>query len=95
MERTAIEGRIKNPGTPSLSSLNSIIIVVPPSLVPSYEFPVVTPLVKPVVEVKTDLNITIDGENIDGIQGEWIIIQEEEKKDGKNTVVIRIERKEI
>ncbi len=51
--------------------------------------------IKPVVEVKTDLNITIDGENIDGIQGEWIIIQEEEKKDGKNTVVIRIERKEI
>tara|TARA_B100000902_G_scaffold294520_1_gene281205 strand:+ start:314 stop:523 length:210 start_codon:yes stop_codon:yes gene_type:complete len=51
--------------------------------------------IEPKVEVKTDLNITIDGENIDGIQGEWIIIQEEEKKDGKNTVVIRIERKEI
>lgn len=51
--------------------------------------------INPVVEVKTDLNITIDGENIDGIQGEWIIIQEEEKKDGKNTVVIRIEKKEI
>ena len=51
--------------------------------------------IKPVVEVKTDLNITIDGENIDRIQGEWIIIQEEEKKDGKNTVIIRIEKKEI
>jgi len=51
--------------------------------------------IEPKVEVKTDLNITIDGENIDGIQGEWIIIQEEDKKDGKNTVVIRIERKEI
>ena len=32
--------------------------------------------VKPNVTVKNDINLTIDGENIDGIQGEWIISSE-------------------
>ena len=29
--------------------------------------------VKPNVEVKNNINLTIDGENIDGLQGEWTI----------------------
>ena len=29
--------------------------------------------VKPNVTVNNDINLTIDGENVDGVQGEWII----------------------
>ena len=31
----------------------------------------------PSVSVKNDINITIDGENLDGAQGEWIITSED------------------
>tara|TARA_B100000497_G_C7600712_1_gene360959 strand:- start:425 stop:643 length:219 start_codon:yes stop_codon:yes gene_type:complete len=51
--------------------------------------------VKPNVTIKNDINLTIDGENIDGIQGEWIITSEEKKEKGKETIVITIEKNKI
>ena len=51
--------------------------------------------VKPTVTVNNDINLTIDGENIDGIQGEWIISSEEKKEKGKDIVIITIEKNEI
>ena len=37
--------------------------------------------VSPNVTVKNDINLTIDGENLDGAQGEWIITSE--RQEGK------------
>jgi len=51
--------------------------------------------VKPNVTVENDINLTIDGENIDGIQGEWIITSEEKKEKGKDIVVITIKKNEL
>ena len=54
--------------------------------------------VKPNVSVKNDINLTIDGENIDGLQGEWIISVEEkedDKKDKKEIIIITIEKNEL
>ena len=51
--------------------------------------------VKPNVAVKNNINLTIDGENIDGLQGEWTITSEEKKDDGKEVVVITIKKKEL
>jgi len=51
--------------------------------------------VEPTVTIKNDINLTIDGENIDGIQGEWIISSEEKKEKGKETIVITIEKNKI
>ncbi len=51
--------------------------------------------VKPNVEVKNNINLTIDGENIDGLQGEWTITSEEKEDDGKEVVVITIKKKEL
>ena len=51
--------------------------------------------VEPNVTIKNDINLTIDGENIDGIQGEWIISYEEKKEKGKETIVITIEKNKI
>ena len=51
--------------------------------------------VEPNVTVNNDINLTIDGENIDGFQGEWIISSEEKKEKGKETIVITIEKKKI
>ena len=50
---------------------------------------------KPNVEVKNDIHLTIDGENLEGLLGEWIITSEEMDKDGKEIIIIRIEKKEI
>ena len=36
--------------------------------------------VSPNVTVKNDINLTIDGENLDGAQGEWIITTEDKKE---------------
>ena len=36
--------------------------------------------VSPNVTVKNDINLTIDGENLDGVQGEWIITSEDKKE---------------
>mgnify|MGYP005693375147 FL=1 len=49
----------------------------------------------PDVEVKNDINITIDGENLDGVQGEWIITSEDKKENGKEIIVITIEKNKI
>jgi hypothetical protein len=51
--------------------------------------------VEPNVEVKNDIHLTIDGENLEGLLGEWIITSEEMDKDGKEIIIIRIEKKEI
>ena len=51
--------------------------------------------VKPNVSVKSDINLTIDDENLEGLQGEWTITSEEKKDDGKEVVVITIKKKEL
>ena len=51
--------------------------------------------VKPNVAVKNNIKRSIDGENIDGLQGEWTIASEEKKDDGKEVVVITIKKKEL
>jgi len=51
--------------------------------------------VNPNVSVKNDINLTINGENLDGIQGEWIITSEEKNEKGKEIIIITIEKKEI
>ena len=51
--------------------------------------------VKPNVSVENDINLTIDGENMDGIQGEWIITSEEKKEKGKDIVIITIKKNEL
>ena len=51
--------------------------------------------VKPNVSVENDINLTIDGENMDGIQGEWIITSEEKKEKGKDIVIITIKKNDL
>ena len=51
--------------------------------------------VKPNISVENDINLTIDGENIDGVQGEWTITSEEKKDDGKEILVIKIKKSEL
>ena len=51
--------------------------------------------VNPVVSVKNDIHLTIDGENIDCLQGEWTIISEEKEENDKKIIIITIEKKEI
>ena len=51
--------------------------------------------VNPTVTVNNDINLTIDGENMDGIQGEWIITSEEKKENGKDIVIITIEKNDL
>ena len=45
----------------------------------------------PNIEVDNHINISIDGDNVDGIQGEWKITSIEKKEDGKEIIIIRIE----
>ena len=51
--------------------------------------------VKPNISVENDINLTIDGENIDGVQGEWIITSEEKKEKGKDMVIITIKKNDL
>lgn len=51
--------------------------------------------VEPSVDVTNDFHFTIDGENLDGLIGEWIITSEEKEEDGKEIIIIRIEKTEI
>ena len=51
--------------------------------------------VSPNVTVKNDINLTIDGENLDGAQGEWIITSEDKKYNGKDVIVITIKKNEL
>ena len=48
--------------------------------------------VKPNVSVKSDINLTIDDENLEGVQGEWTITSEEKREDGKEIIVITIKK---
>ena len=57
--------------------------------------------IKPDVEVQNDITLNINGENIDGIIGEWIISVEEveqkieENNGSKEFVIITVEKKEL
>ncbi len=51
--------------------------------------------VKPNVSVKSDINLTIDDENLEGVQGEWTITSEEKREDGKEIIVITIKKTEL
>ena len=51
--------------------------------------------VSPNITVKNDINLTIDGENLDGVQGEWIITSEDMNKNGKDIIVITIKKNEL
>ena len=46
--------------------------------------------VEPSVSVNNDIKLSIDGENIDGIIGEWTISTEEKNEDNKHITVITI-----
>ena len=50
--------------------------------------------VNPAVSIKNDIHLTIDGENINGIQGEWIITTEKKEKKEKKIIIITIEKNE-
>jgi len=51
--------------------------------------------VSPNVNVKNDINLTIDGENLDGAQGEWIITSEDMNENGKDVIIITIKKNEL
>jgi len=51
--------------------------------------------VKPNVTVNSDINLTIDDENLEGVQGEWTITSEEKSEDGKEIIVITIKKTEL
>ena len=51
--------------------------------------------VKPNVSVKSDINLTIDDENLEGVQGEWTITSEKKREDGKEIIVITIKKTEF
>ena len=57
--------------------------------------------IKPDVEVQNDITLNINGENIDGIIGEWIISIEEveqkieENSGSKEVIIITVEKKEL
>jgi hypothetical protein len=51
--------------------------------------------VKPDVTVNSDINLTIDDENLEGVQGEWTITSEEKREDGKEIIIITIKKTEL
>ena len=51
--------------------------------------------VKPNVTVNSDINLTIDDKNLEGVQGEWTITSEEKTEDGKEIIVITIKKTEL
>jgi hypothetical protein len=51
--------------------------------------------VKPDVTVNSDINLTIDDKNLEGVQGEWTITSEEKTEDGKEIIVITIKKTEL
>jgi len=50
---------------------------------------------EPSVQVTNDINLTIDGENIDKLQGEWIITYEENDDDDQSVTSITIKKNEL
>ena len=51
--------------------------------------------VKPDVTVNSDINLTIDDKNLEGVQCEWTITSEEKKEDGKEIIIITIKKTEL
>jgi hypothetical protein len=51
--------------------------------------------IKPTVTIDNHIKLTIDGENLDGAQGEWIITTEDKKENGKDIIVITIEKNKL
>jgi hypothetical protein len=51
--------------------------------------------VEPSVSVNNDIKLSIDGENMDGIIGEWTITTEEKKEDDKHITVITINKIDV
>ena len=51
--------------------------------------------VQPTVTIENHIKLTIDGENLDGVQGEWIITSEDKNEDGKDIIVITIQKNEL
>ena len=51
--------------------------------------------VSPNITVKNDINLTIDGENLDGAQGEWIITSEDMNENGKDVIIITIKKNKL
>ena len=50
---------------------------------------------KPNVTINNDINLTIDGENVDGVEGEWIITSETITEDGKEVIIITVEKNKL
>ena len=51
--------------------------------------------VKPDITVNSDINLTIDDENLEGVQGKWTITSEEKREDGKEIIIITIKKTEL
>ncbi len=52
--------------------------------------------ISPKITIENDINLTIDGENIDGLEGQWIITVDEEKDDqDKSVIIIRVTKNEL
>ena len=51
--------------------------------------------VNPNIKADNHINISIDGDNVDGIQGEWKITSEEKEEDGKEIIIVRIEKSDL
>ena len=49
----------------------------------------------PNIKMDNHISITIDDNNIDGIQGEGKITSDEIEEDGKDVIIIRIEKSEL
>ena len=49
----------------------------------------------PNIKMDNHISITIDDNNIDGIQGEWKITSNETEEDGEDVIIIRIEKSEL
>ena len=49
----------------------------------------------PNIKMDNHISITIDDNNIDGIQGEWKITSDEIEEEGKDVIIIRIEKSEL
>ena len=49
----------------------------------------------PNIKMDNHISITIDDNNIDGIQGEWKITSNEIEEDGEDVIIIRIEKSEL
>ena len=51
--------------------------------------------VNPNIKADNHISISIDGDNVDGIQGEWKITSEEKEEDGKEIIIVRIEKSDL